>query len=49
MLSLLESLTGAELPAGYDFVVYVLGAWLMVYVLESFYGIIRMLIGHFLR
>lgn len=49
MLLLLETLLGAELPAGYDFVLCVLGAWLMVYLLESFYGIIRMLIGHFLR
>lgn len=38
-----------ELPSGYDGLVFVAGVIVMLYLLDGFYGILRMLCNHFLR
>ncbi len=37
------------LPSGYDALVFVAGIIVMLYLLDCFYGVIRILCNHFLR
>ncbi len=38
-----------DLPSGYDSLVFVVGVVVMLYLLDCFYGVIRILCNHFLR
>ena len=38
-----------ELPSGYEGLIFVAGVIVMLYLLDCFYGILRMLCNHFLR
>lgn len=44
----ITKLVGAA-PSGYDGLVYVGGILVMLYLLDCFYGVLRMLCNHFLR
>lgn len=48
---LLEEITKllGEAPPGYEGLTYVAMILIMLYLLDCFYGVLRMLIGHFLR
>lgn len=38
-----------DFPSGYDALFYVCGVFVLLYLLDCFYGVLRMLIGHYLR
>lgn len=48
---LLEEITKlvGELPSGYDGLIFVSGVIVLLYLMDCFYGILRMLCNNFLR
>lgn len=48
---LMEEITKliGEAPSGYEGLVYVAMILVVLYILDCFYGVLRMLVGHYLR